>query len=140
MDDQTRQTVTAPPDAAEPRRLVIDDLQPLPKGRHRTGNGRPYTPERTRTYEHAVRTLARCQLGPITPFAGDVGADIVFYRKGRRRADLDNLEKAFLDALNGFMYIDDKQIVDKRGRVIYGHATGAIEAIFWRVPERSGTD
>lgn len=73
------------------------------------------------------------------PYAGDVVADLTFYlacpvritRTERARmvsdevrpghvGDVDNLAKAVLDALNGLLYVDDKQVVELRSRKRYG--------------------
>jgi Holliday junction resolvase RusA-like endonuclease len=37
---------------------------------------------------------------------------INFDLKDKRRVDLDNLSKAILDACNGIVWVDDKQIID----------------------------
>jgi len=80
---------------------------PIPKQRHRTRKGIPYTPARTRRWEAHV---AGCYQGP--KFDGPVRVEMAFYRETRRRCDLDNLSKSVWDALNGVAYDDDAQIIE----------------------------
>ena len=48
--------------------------------------------------------------GVVRPLEGPVSVSVIAYRP-RRRGDIDNLAKAILDALNGFAYGDDEQVV-----------------------------
>ena len=93
---------------------------PVPKGRPRFGNGRAYTPKRTKDYENALKALIKEQdiQGPI-----EVTLLAVFPRPQRlmpkkypdglikhtKRPDLDNIIKAVLDALNKTLK-DDAQV------------------------------
>lgn len=93
---------------------------PVPKGRPRFGNGRAYTPKRTRDYENALKALIKEQSiqGPI-----EVTINAIFPRPQRlmpkkhpdglilhtKRPDLDNIIKAVLDALNKTLE-DDAQV------------------------------
>ena len=86
---------------------------PLPKERPRLGRGRVYTPARTRAYEQLAAQAARAAImaqGGEWPATGEIALELVFYRATRRRVDLDNLEKALKDALNGVVYQDDSQV------------------------------
>ena len=86
---------------------------PVPKQRPRTvwrgGKAITYTPERTKTWEAWVRAhaLEHC----IEPQDGYWDVTLTFYRKSGRQVDIDNLSKAVLDALNGVVWNDDKQVV-----------------------------
>ena len=86
---------------------------PVPKQRPRTvfrgGKAITYTPERTKTWEQWVRAhaLEHC----VDPTDGYWDVTLTFYRKSGRKVDIDNLSKAVLDALNGVVWIDDKQVV-----------------------------
>ena len=96
-----------------------------------------YTPEKTRTYEGMIRSAAMDVLGSKAPFEDPVEFVLraVFpvptSRSGRKRQraltgelkpgkkpDLDNIVKAWNDALNGVVYRDDALIcrmtLDKR--------------------------
>lgn len=93
---------------------------PVPKGRPRFGNGRAYTPKRTKDYENALKSLIKEQNieGPI-----EVTLNAIFPRPQRlmpkkypdglikhtKRPDLDNIIKAVLDALNKTLQ-DDAQV------------------------------
>lgn len=91
---------------------------PVPKARPRVVNGETYTPKRTKTWEWFVAQHAQIAMM-------DVDADILsdplsvtlhfFYGGGR--ADLDNLVKAVLDALNRVVWEDDVQVEALRARV-----------------------
>lgn len=111
-----------PDPAPAPALAFVVDGQPVPKARPRLSNGHAYTPERTRVYEDTVRWAARAAMRAREPLAGDLHVEIALYRKGARRADLDNLTKSFLDGCNGLVWNDDKQIVSLRARVVYGDA------------------
>jgi crossover junction endodeoxyribonuclease RusA len=83
--------------------------KPVPLQRSRTRAGRHYLPKRSRDYRSLVQAewlaAGRPSLGdsPFTLSARFVGA--------RATADLDNLVKALLDALNGLAFVDDSQLV-----------------------------
>lgn len=89
-------------------RLTIPG-KPVPLQRSRTSSGRHYLPERSRVYREAVQAewmaAGRPSLGsgPFVASMSFVGA--------RANADLDNLVKAILDALNELAFADDKQLV-----------------------------
>ena len=98
--------------------------QPVPKQRPRVSNGHAYTPARTRAWEQEIGWMARA-VG-MEPMAGDVGITLRFQRKGRVRADLDNLVKAVLDGLNGIAFGDDRQIIELVADVHYGCASPGV--------------
>ena len=83
---------------------------PIPKGRPKFYNGHAVTPEKTRDYEKLVRDgAAICWQGE--PTTEPVRVELLFWRGDKRRADIDNLAKAILDALNGVVWEDDGQII-----------------------------
>ena len=83
---------------------------PIPKGRPKFYNGHAVTPEKTRDYEALVRQAAGiCWQGD--PTTEPVRVELLFWRGDKRRADIDNLAKAILDALNGVVWEDDGQII-----------------------------
>lgn len=87
---------------------IIIPGRPVPKGRPRLGkNGNVYTPKRTREYEQLVGWRAKQVIKE--PLKGDIAVDIKIYIKGQC-GDLDNLEKAILDGMNGIAYSDDRQV------------------------------
>lgn len=44
------------------------------------------------------------------PLEGDIEVGVMFYFKDKRRRDLDNMNKLYLDALTGIVWNDDSQI------------------------------
>ena len=103
---------------------------PVGKGRPRfTRTGRTYTPAKTREWERQVAKVADEAMHGIDMLKGPLKATLVFYlpipkswSKRRRqeadgapaitRVDADNLAKAVLDACNGIVYEDDKQVTE----------------------------
>lgn len=102
------------------------------KGRPRfvRATGRTYTPPETVSYEAALRIAAQLAMDGRPPFAGQVEITMVarfevpkaFSRLKRQQAldgvlrptrkpDLDNIAK-LADALNGVVWLDDRQITD----------------------------
>lgn len=80
------------------------------KGRPRFGRGHTYTPKTTVEYEDLISksflTSKRIK------HEGAVGVDIEIYcKKLISKPDIDNSIKILMDALNGFAYIDDSQVV-----------------------------
>lgn len=118
---------------------------PIPKGRPRFGNGRTYTPKRTKTFEDSVGLYARSAMAGELPYDApmDMRAVFVFeppksWSKKKRQAamdglvfctsggDLDNLQKAVADSLNGIVYVDDRQIISAHVSKAYGPTAGTI--------------
>jgi len=83
---------------------------PIPKARPRIVNGVAYTPERTADYEEVARNWAAIQW-QREPLRGPLALRLTFWRRTRRRCDIDNLIKSALDALQGVVFVDDWQIV-----------------------------
>jgi Holliday junction resolvase RusA-like endonuclease len=109
-------------------RLVLP-IEPVPKGRPRfSKRGHAYTPQKTRVFERDVATLLRVAYRH-PPLAGAIYCEVLFYltkpKRCRRqfpsvRPDVDNLIKGVKDAANGILWTDDGQVVDLRGRKLYG--------------------
>ncbi|WP_373827199.1 RusA family crossover junction endodeoxyribonuclease [Bacteroides heparinolyticus] len=107
--------------------------EPKAKARPRfTRNGRAYTPKETADYEKLVRQVYFDKHGSKT-LNGELEATIVAYfsvptsasktaqsamlsdeKRPCKKPDCDNIAKIILDALNGYAYADDKQIIDLR--------------------------
>lgn len=97
---------------------------PVSKLRHRKGRGgRMYTPQKTVDWENQVR-LSAMPHAPDEPWEGPVTIGLFFYMPRPKRLkksavyhtkkpDIDNLEKAILDALSGLFYKGDQQVCEK---------------------------
>lgn len=88
---------------------VIIPGKPVPLQRHRSGNGGAYLPKRSKVYRETVQTA---WMASGRPTVGDAPFAIAarFYGAAAT-ADLDNLTKGILDALNGLAFTDDRQAV-----------------------------
>lgn len=123
-------------------RTFILPIDPIPKGRPRlsTKTGRIYTPKRTEEFQNEIRKRVCYELGkyfdfPMYPKEVPVCIDIDFvFRRPKplqtrkypegflwrpKGDDVDNLEKAVYDALNGILWHDDRQIVEGRTRKLW---------------------
>lgn len=120
------------------------EIDPVAKSRPRfTKSGHTYTPAKTKNYEKAIKAELVAKRPEI--IEGACHLDITFVRnipkswskKKKQQAidheirpvtrpDLDNYEKAVMDAANGFLYKDDSQIVSKNTRKIYGEVPKVI--------------
>lgn len=113
---------------------------PVPKGRPRFANGRTYTPKRTTDFERRIQQDARAAYGTGEPLESRLSVSLDMYfpipkswnfikrvaaEDGRLDhtipADVDNCAKAILDAMNGIVYRDDRQVVSLRARKHYGN-------------------
>ena len=120
--------------------------EPVGKGRPRVTASRgrfahAYTPKKTKEFEDAIRfefMASNCEKMPVFPKDVPLIADMTFafsvpksYSKKNREAclngelfhthrpDADNIAKAVLDALVGYAYEDDSQIVTMALEKIY---------------------
>lgn len=103
--------------------------KPHAKQRPRSARGHTYTPAPTKKAEAAILAALKERLPDHEAFDCPLGVDIAFfddhfqlvvwpvddYKNRRLRGDTDNYLKTVLDAANGFLWDDDKQIVDLRG-------------------------
>jgi Holliday junction resolvase RusA-like endonuclease len=105
---------------------------PVGKQRPRFSRGRTYTPKKTVDYESLIASKASQAMGSSEPLETPVAIFIwishaipASYSKKRKEAclnglewpkkpDLDNVAKAYLDAMNGIVYKDDVQVVKLR--------------------------
>lgn len=105
--------------------------QPVAKGRPRVTKWGTYTPEKTVSYENLVQFSFLEKYRKSKPLEGPLIANISLYfsipvrtsKKNRelmllgqirptKKPDIDNCMKAITDALNGFAYKDDSQIIE----------------------------
>lgn len=104
---------------------------PVPKARARTvrkgGRTWSFTPKRVAAWEKVVKAEAAKHFDQ--PLTGPIQVSMIFHMdrpKSRRKdvwvpttPDLDNLEKAVLDAMNGVAYEDDRFVVAKNAQKRY---------------------
>ena len=102
---------------------------------------RHYTPEATRSYEGMIRAMAYQEMAGREPTDRPVHMQMTAYfdvpksysklRRARalgkemfptKKPDLDNIAKAFLDAMNGVVFKDDCQVVWHEFAKMYGPA------------------
>ena len=105
---------------------------PIPKGRPRYARDHFYTYAPTADWEEMVGWQARDQF-KRRPLLGPLGIGFIFYREDRRKVDLDNLEKAMLDGLQGVFFEDDSQIKEKTGKVLYDKERPGVEVTIWQL-------
>lgn len=111
FDEAARQVLSP----AEASHIVILPGDPHPKGRPRFSRGRAYTAEADRDAE--ARTALSLSQQVSHPLTGNVALTCVFYRRTRRRVDVDNLIKHVMDSANGIVWRDDSQCTSLRGVV-----------------------
>lgn len=117
------------------------------KGRPRFGNGRTYTDKKTENAEAWIRRCAIDQVGnPCLEGALSVRLEIYVpipasWAKKKRdaalagslraigRPDVDNVSKAYLDALNGIVWKDDAQVCDLHVVRMYDHTPQTVLTI-----------
>lgn len=87
------------------------DGTPVPKARARVGRNGGHTPERTKGWEHSVAWSCRLAMRERDAFECEVTVALVFTIGRTQIADIDNLTKSLLDAMNGVAYLDDKQVI-----------------------------
>lgn len=126
--------------------------QPYGKGRPRIGkvgkHARLFAPEKAVNYESMVKVLAAQAMAgrPLLDGAVEVRMDIAcqipasWSQKKQAEAvagrvfpttkpDIDNVEKAIFDGLNGVAWRDDVQVVDVVKRKRYGRVPGVLVRI-----------
>lgn len=101
--------------------VFVVEGNPVPKARPRIGRGKAYTPARTAAWEQTIGWKARERMAieGRELFTMPVRVDMTFCY-GNGGADLDNLVKAVLDALNGVVWEDDVQVVSMSARIHRG--------------------
>lgn len=103
--------------------MIVDldlDVNPVPLARPRVVHGdngpRTFTPRRSADFVDAFRWAcagAGWRGASREPLTDPIALEVKFWRRhrGNNRGDLDNMVKAVLDAGNGFLWVDDRQVV-----------------------------
>lgn len=101
-------------------------------------NKQVYNKDTLTEYEETIGFYAKAAMQGRPPLTGEVRLYAEFYRpKPKKRkdkpeqvsfsGDVDNYLKAVSDALNGICYVDDRQVVDVRGKKFFGKPHVIIE-------------
>lgn len=100
-------------------KLIIEG-KPKPKKRPR------YSPKNNSFYspseedEQDIKKLIMIQLiNKKVPLVKDLKLNLEYHLKTQKHADIDNLIKLTMDALNELCYKDDKQIKELHAKIIY---------------------
>ncbi len=105
---------------------------PVPKQSFRVGRNGGYRDPRVTAWQEAVAVMAKSALMGLPPLQADnLRVDITFHLPDRRRRDIDNLSKAVLDACNGILWVDDKQIHDLHLHKRYGKEPGIVVSVYY---------
>lgn len=99
--------------------------KPVAKGRPRLGkHGKFYTPTAKEEKRLASDLLVYARCAGFHETKRDVRLKLVFCGS---RGDIDNLIKHFMDAANGILWVDDRQVVDVHATVADGDPRTHVE-------------
>lgn len=87
----------------------------------RSKSGHTFTPRRVREHQAILREMVG-YLWARQPLDVPLRLTLYFRMHGQRTADIDNLAKTVLDALNGVLYVDDRQVQQLFATRTLGHA------------------
>lgn len=94
----------------------------------RNYRGRMVKSDEARKYQTGAGWCARAAGAQLID--GDVALELRLFRP-QRRGDLDNRIKAVLDALNGVLYKDDKQVVELHAFLADDKHNPRVEVTIW---------
>ncbi len=94
-----------------------------------------YTPKATRDAEDALRWVFLAARVNKRPTPGPV-AVLAFFRTRRSQADVDNLLKECLDAMNGTVFVDDEQVVEAHVHLLRGCTEAGTDLLVWSTGRR----
>lgn len=111
--------------------MKIDLTLPEPPSANRiwrNGRGRTYTSQAARDFKAAV--YAACMMAgitkPVFSAHSQVKLTMTWYRQ-RKAGDLSNRIKVVEDALNGLVWVDDKQVAELHVRRVDGERPGRLQ-------------
>lgn len=102
---------------------------PVAKQRPRISRRRAYTPKKTLDYEAVVAQYAMVAMAGCDMLTGDLSVSIISRRETKHRADIDNIEKAVLDGMEGVVYKNDSYVVETYNRLYRGVKPGGVDII-----------
>lgn len=80
--------------------------------------GKPYKSEEARAYIEAVGWECAAA-GFSEPWGLDVSVRVKLKRPAGRRIDLDNALKVLIDALQGYLYVNDAQVIHIEAEIVH---------------------
>lgn len=85
-------------------------------------NGRYYLSQKFKDFEETIRVMFLSQTPPDFEMfkTENLAVSLTYMFKDKRHCDAMNLPKSCLDALNGSLYSDDRQIKEGHVKIIYG--------------------
>jgi Holliday junction resolvase RusA-like endonuclease len=69
----------------------------------------------------------KASLGHTEPYSVPLSVTIIQYFGNKRKNDIDSCEKILLDSMNGIVYVDDSQIVEKHTYKRYEKGNAHVE-------------
>lgn len=96
------------------------DGHPVAWQRAGRNGGHTFTPPRVRDHERLIAEIVML-LWRKPPLECPLRLTVYFRMLGQRSADVDNLAKTVLDALNGVLYVDDRQVESLCAHRSQGH-------------------
>lgn len=129
---------------------IVFEIEPVPASRPRVGKWGTYYNQTYAQFQSDMAWLIKSV--KKTLFTEPLKLDVTFRKKipesysGVQKAklhgtycvsnmDLDNLEKALYDAMNGHVYVDDKQIVEHTTRKMWTKDKPCIEITLQKINE-----
>ena len=119
---------------SEPDYIITVWAVPRPKQSFRYGQHRGYRSAAVEEWESEVKAAA-LRMYPGEMLEEKIAVDIDFSLK--RDADLDNLCKGTLDALQGIVFRNDRQIVELRARKLVTGEEHFARIAIWRKKENA---
>lgn len=89
--------------------------------------------------KRAIEDECRAQLGNGVPYSDSVGLRIKFYYRDRRR-DIDGGIKMTLDALQGVLYVNDRQVKVLNVQLLHDKSNPRVEAECWRIASNKNSE
>jgi Holliday junction resolvase RusA-like endonuclease len=97
------------------------------------GKKQGYIPAGIKAWIDEVGFRAKEAMQGREPTKKPVAVYLQFRRKDKTRVDLDNLEKAVHDAMNGIVYVDDSQVFEAGKTKRLGSDNPGVTIYIWEV-------
>ena len=113
---------------------IVLPFPPSSNRYYRSFRGRVVKSQEARDYQRTVVHLTAGDALDGFPLTGAVGLQLNFYRP-QRRGDLDNRIKVLVDALQGILYSDDKQVSELHAYLHDDKQNPCVEVNVWATGE-----